>query len=407
MMLAPDSKRIILGITGGIAAYKSLSLIRLFKKAGHEVKVVITKNGLQFVTPLTLETLSQNAIYSDCFIRNEPFSIEHISHTEWADVVVVAPASANIIGKFANGIADDALSTLLLANKKPIFLAPAMNVNMYENEAVQRNITQLKKQGCFIIEPVEGDLACGISAKGRMEEPEKIFETVTQIFTEKKKWQGKKAVVTAGPTYEPIDPVRFIGNHSSGLMGFALAEKLAEQGADVTLITGPTALHTANKNIQRIDVVMAKEMLNQTLLHTKKTDLIIMAAAVADYTPTTVASEKIKKKNDNWELSLQKTTDILHELGKRKTKNQCLVGFALETENEAENAKQKMQQKNTDFIVLNSLKNSGAGFKCATNQVTVFAKNGAIFEGKCKPKTEVAEEILDVVWNLRFKDLKI
>jgi phosphopantothenoylcysteine decarboxylase/phosphopantothenate--cysteine ligase len=354
-----------------------------------------------------LETLSQNAVYSDSFTRNEPYSVTHIAHADWADVVVVAPATANIIGKFANGIADDALSTLLLAMKKPIFIAPAMNVNMYENEAVQRNLSQLIQQGCKIIEPTDGDLACGISAKGRMEEPEKILEMITQFFTQKKKWTGKKAVVTAGPTYEPIDPVRFIGNHSSGLMGFALAEKLAEQGAEVTLITGPTALHTTHKTIQRVDVVTAKEMLVQTLQHSKNADLIIMAAAVADYTPKTVASEKIKKKNADWELSLEKTTDILLELGKKKQKNQCLVGFALETENEAENAKQKLQQKNADFIVLNSLKNSGAGFKSTTNQVTIFAQNGIVFEGKCKPKTEVAEDILDFVFQQFFAHKKI
>jgi len=398
MMPKSANKRIILGITGGIAAYKSLSLIRLLKKAGYEVKVVITKNGLQFVTPLTLETLSQNPVYSDFFIRNEPYSIEHIDLADWADVVVVAPATANMIGKFANGIADDALSTLLLATKKPIFFAPAMNVNMLENEAVQRNIEQIKKQACFIIEPTVGDLACNISAKGRMEEPEKILEIITQFFAKKKKWSGKKAVVTAGPTYEPIDPVRFIGNLSSGLMGFSLAEKLAEQGVEVTLITGPTALHTISKNIQRMDVVTAKEMLDKTLEFSKNADLIIMAAAVADYTPKTFSVEKIKKKNTEWKLPLQKTTDILLELGKIKTKNQCLVGFALETENEAENAKQKMQQKNVDFIVLNSLKDKGAGFKCATNKVTIFAKNGTFFEGKCKLKTEVASEILEFVF---------
>jgi len=399
MNMMPESatKKIVLGISGGIAAYKSLLLIRLFKKTRHEVKVVITKNGLQFVTPLTLETLSQNAVHSDCFSRIEPYSVEHISLADWADVIVVAPATANVIGKFANGIADDALSTLLLAVKKPIFIAPAMNVNMYENEAVQRNIEQLKKQGCFIIEPTVGNLACGISAKGRMEEPENIFETVSRFFAQKKKWSLKKAVVTAGPTYEPIDPVRFIGNHSSGKMGFALAEKLAEQGAEVTLITGPTALQNTSNAIQRIDVVTAEEMLNQTLTHAKTADIVVMAAAVADYTPKTVSSEKIKKKIDEWELPLQKTTDILLELGKRKEKNQCIVGFALETENEAENAKQKLLQKNADFIVLNSLKNSNAGFKKGSNQVTIFSKNGAIFEGKCKPKTEVAEEILEFV----------
>lgn len=402
--MTPESapKKIVLGIAGGIAAYKSLLLIRLFKKAGHEIKVVITKNGLQFVTPLTLETLSQNVVHSDCFTRNEIYSIEHISLADWADMIIVAPATANIIGKFANGIADDALSTLLLAVRKPLFIAPAMNVNMYENEAVQRNLKQLDKQGCIIIEPTVGDLACGISAKGRMEEPEKIFDIVTRFFAQKKKWREKKAVITAGPTYEPIDPVRFIGNHSSGLMGFALAEKLAEQGAEVTLITGPTSLQTTNKAIQRVDIITAKEMLHQTLHHSKKAELIIMAAAVADYTPKTVSSEKIKKKNAEWKLPLQKTTDILLELGKRKEKNQCLVGFALETENEAENAKQKLQQKNTDFIVLNSLKNSCAGFRSATNQVTIFAQNGAIFEGKCKPKTEVAEDILAFVYELWF-----
>jgi len=396
-MPAPASKKIILGITGGIAAYKSLSLIRLFIKAGHEVRVVVTENGLQFVTPLTLETLSQNAIYSDCFTRNEQYSIKHIDFSDWADAVVVAPATANIIGKFANGIADDALSTLLLAVRKPVFIAPAMNVNMYENEAVQQNITQLKKQGCHIIEPTEGDLACGITAKGRMEEPEKIFEIVTNFLNQKKKWLCKKALVTAGPTYEPIDPVRFIGNHSSGLMGFSLAEKLAEQGAKVTLITGPTSLHTNSNDITRVDVVTAKEMLIQTLNQAEKADLIIMAAAVADYTPKTIAPEKIKKNNDEWELALEKTTDILSELGKIKKKNQCLVGFALETENEIENAKQKLKQKNADFIVLNSLKNKGAGFKSATNQVTIFAKNGEIFEGTCKNKREVAEDILEFI----------
>ncbi|MDR0207200.1 MAG: bifunctional phosphopantothenoylcysteine decarboxylase/phosphopantothenate--cysteine ligase CoaBC [Bacteroidales bacterium] len=391
------SKKIIIGISGGIAAYKSLSLIRLFVKAGHNVKVVITQNGLQFVTLMSLETLSQNAVYSDCFVRKEPFSVEHISIADWADVVVVAPATANIIGKFANGIADDALSSLLLAVKKPIFIAPTMNVNMYENDAVQRNIERLTKQGCHIIEPTEGDLACGISAKGRMEEPEKIFQIVTDFFTAKKIYLGVKAVVTAGPTYESIDPVRFIGNHSSGLMGFALAEELADHGAKVILITGPVSLQTVNKAIIRIDIQTAKDMLDQTLFHAKDTNLIIMAAAVADYSPKIVFSEKIKKKNKDWELSLQKTTDILFELGKRKTKNQCLVGFALETENEETNALQKLQQKNADFIVLNSLKDKGAGFKSVTNQVKIFAKNGVVFEGKCKPKSEVAVEILEFV----------
>jgi len=389
--------KIILGITGSIAAYKSLLLIRLFKKAGCDVRVVITQNGLQFVTPVTLETLSQNALYADCFARETAHSIAHISLADWADAIIVAPATANIIGKFANGIADDALSTLLLAFRKPIFVAPAMNVNMYNNETVQRNIYQLEKQGCNIIEPVKGDLACGVSAEGRMEEPERIFEYVTRFFNQKKKWFGKKAVVTAGPTYEPIDPVRFIGNHASGLMGFSIAEKLAEEGATVTLITGPTALHTFNSAVKRVDIITAKEMFDKTIYHAKNADIIIMAAAVADYTPKTVCTEKIKKKNSNWSLLLEKTTDILFELGKRKEKNQCLVGFALETNHEVENAKKKLHDKNADFIVLNSLKNSGSCFKSNTNQVTIFAQNGAVFEGACKPKKEVAEEILEFI----------
>ncbi|MCL2312233.1 MAG: bifunctional phosphopantothenoylcysteine decarboxylase/phosphopantothenate--cysteine ligase CoaBC, partial [Firmicutes bacterium] len=227
---------------------------------------------------------------------------------------------------------------------------------------------------------------------------EKIFEIVSQFFSKKKKWLGKKAVVTAGPTYEPIDPVRFIGNHSSGLMGFSIAEQLAAQGAEVTLITGPTAMKTANQSICRIDVVTAKEMFEKTLQYSSKVELIVMAAAVADYTPKTVAAEKIKKNNSEWELPLQKTTDILYELGKIKPKNQCIVGFALETENEIENAVKKLHKKNIDFIVLNSLKNKGAGFKTETNQVTLFAKNGSVFAGECKPKSEVAVEILDFIY---------
>ena len=401
-MSEPAAKKILIGISGGIAAYKSLWLIRLFKKAGHEVRVVITKKGLEFVTPLTLETLSQNEIFFDDPVRNTPYCVEHISLADWADVVVVAPATANIIGKFANGIADDLLSTLLLSVKKPLFIAPAMNVNMFENEAVKRNLLQLKNQGCCIIEPTEGDLACGTVAKGRMEEPERIFEMVTDSFVKKKKLPGIKAVVTAGPTYEPIDPVRFIGNYSSGEMGIAIAEELAEQGAGVTLITGTTALKTQNNAIKRINVVTAKEMLNQTLLHTTNAHLIIMAAAVADYTPKTVASRKIKKINDEWTITLEKTTDILFELGKRKEKNQCLVGFALETHHAVKHAKEKLLQKNADFIVLNSLNNSNPCFNSPTNQVTIFAKNGSIFEGKCKPKTEVARDILEFVYQQHF-----
>ena len=387
-------KHIVIGISGGIAAYKTLTLIRLFKKNGHEVRVTTTRNALQFVTPLTIETLSQNKLYYDMFDSQRTLEVEHISMAEWADALVVAPATANIIAKFAHGIADDALSTLFLAVKKPVFIAPAMNTNMFENPIVQENLQKLRDRGCTILTPGDGFLACGTTGSGRMQEPEQIFESVEEALEEDRSLQGKNVMITAGPTYEPIDPVRFIGNHSSGLMGFCLAEAAARKGAIVSLVTGPSSCVAHHKNIRRYDVKTAEEMYQQCMSLVNEQDIIIMSAAVADFTPAHVAPEKIKKDNTQLTIELVKTKDILASVGKIKRDNQLLVGFALETENEIENAKKKLHNKNADLIVLNCLRTKGAGFRTATNQVTIFAKDGQEFVSELKSKQEIATEIL-------------
>jgi phosphopantothenoylcysteine decarboxylase/phosphopantothenate--cysteine ligase len=392
-----NKNHIVIGITGGIAAYKSLSLIRLFKAAGFEVKVIATKNALQFVTKLSIETLSQSSLYFDSFESPEEYQVEHISLADWADIVIVAPATANIIGKFAHGIADDALSTFLLAVTKPIFFAPTMNCNMYNHIAVQENIAILQKRGVQMIEPNNGFLACGYEGKGRMEEPDAIFNLVLDSINQEAPLKGLKALVTAGPTYEPIDPVRFIGNHSSGLMGFELAETLANLGAEVTLVTGPTHLKTIHTKIHRIDVQTASQMLDNCLKFSENTQLIVMAAAVADYSPKMIAEQKIKKSDAEWSISVVKTVDILTELGKKKKEGQCIVGFALETENEIANATKKLQNKNADLIVLNSMNNKDAGFNKATNQITIISKVGIVLESDVKSKKEIAEEIIQTI----------
>ena len=387
-------KHIVIGISGGIAAYKTLTLIRLFKKSGYDVRVTATRNALQFVTPLTIETLSENRLYTDMFDTNRTLEVEHISMAEWADALVVAPATANIIAKFAHGIADDALSTLFLAVKKDVFIAPAMNTNMYENKAVQQNIDILRERGCIILAPNEGFLACGTTGSGRMQEPEEIFETVDEHLSEDRTLQGKKVMITAGPTYEPIDPVRFIGNHSSGLMGFCLAEAAARKGAEVSLVTGPSNCIARHRNITRYDVKTAEEMYQQCMKLVDSQDIFIMSAAVADYTPAHVAKKKKKKDFAQLSVELVKTKDILASIGKIKRDNQLLIGFALETENETENAKKKLHNKNADLIVLNSLRTEGAGFRTATNKVTIFSKDGREFASELKSKQEIATEIL-------------
>lgn len=388
---------IVVGVTGGIAAFKSLFLIRLLRTWGAEVKVVATRHALEFVTELSLRTLSQNKVYTDMFSMSGNVEVEHIALADWADLLVVAPATANIIGKYASGIADDALSTLLLACAKPVFLAPAMNSNMLHHPATQANLQKLQGWGVQILGTGTGFLACGAAGDGRMLEPEQIFESIKSHFVPKRILSGKRALVTAGPTYEPIDPVRFIGNYSSGLMGFQLAETLADAGAQVTLVTGPTFLQTQHPLIQRVDIKTAAQMLNACLQVTPQADIIVMAAAVADYTPQEVAPEKIKKSEANFNLALKKTTDILAEIGKQKTDSQCVVGFALETEHEMDNAVSKLKNKNADIIVLNSLKNQGAGFQCPTNLVTLIDRTGKITKGELKGKREVAQDIVNYI----------
>lgn len=385
---------ILLGISGGIAAYKTPELIRLFKKQGAAVKTVCTPNALQFVTRLTLETLSQNKVYSDMFAPVEQYSTAHIELADWADCMVVAPASADIIGKFANGIADDALSTVFLAFHKPIFLAPAMNTHMYAHPAVQANLQKLSRFGIRFIEPEEGELACGAIGKGRMEEPTEIARLVKDFFRPKD-LAGRKIMITAGPTYEKIDPVRFIGNYSTGKMGFALAETCAERGAEVTLIAGPVQLKATHPNIKRIDVESAAEMYRAATEHFALQDGAILCAAVADFRPESQAEQKVKRGTDALTITLQPTQDIAAALGKLKNDRQFLVGFALETEHESTHAQEKMKRKNFDFIVLNSLRDPQAGFGYDTNKITIFRNNGTSQAFDLKDKKQVAEDIID------------
>ena len=388
---------IVLGITGGIAAYKAPLLVRLFKKAGADVYCATTSHALEFVTPLTLETVSGNKVYSELFATQNDHTTEHISLKDWADAVVVAPATANCIGKFANGIADDALSTLLVScSRKPVFLCPAMNSDMWQCDAVQNNITKLTEMGVNFIGPASGELACGAEGIGRMVEPEEIFRTVWTALTKPQDLKGKHAIVTAGPTYEKIDAVRFIGNYSSGKMGFALAEELADRGAEVDLITGPTSLKTDRTNINRIDIESAQEMYEAATGLFPKADIAILSAAVADYRPAQKADIKLKKQGDSgMTLELVQTPDILATLGKMKQENQTLVGFALETNNELEHAKLKLKKKNLDFIVLNSLQDPGAGFQTSTNKITIIDRDEQVNAFELKSKQEVAKDIVD------------
>lgn len=387
---------ILIGISGGIAAYKSLSLIRLFVKSGYNVKVVATPNALQFVTPLTIETLSKNKLYADVFNTPEEYSTEHIAIADFADVMVIAPATANALGKFASGIADDALSTTFLAFDKPVFVAPAMNTKMLHHPSVQRNIDLLVRQGVHFIQPAVGELACGTNGDGRMEEPEVIFDIVDGFLNSSRSLEGKKALVTAGPTVEAIDPVRYISNHSSGKMGLAIAHELARRGAEVTLVCGP--IHQeVRAEIHRIDVVSASEMHQACLSLQSDMDIVVMAAAVADYTPVKVAESKIKKNDETLTLELTKTKDVLKDLGERKPNHQLLVGFALETDREMEHALDKLQRKHLDMIVLNSLKDEGAGFAGNTNKITIIDQSKSTESFPLKSKTLVAADIVDSI----------
>ena len=389
-------KKIILGITGSIAAYKAAYIIRALKKKGAEVQVVITPAGKEFITPLTLATLSCNPVISEFFSNRDGSWNSHVDLGLWADAMLVAPATASTIGKMANGIADNMLVTTYMSCKAPVFIAPAMDLDMYTHPSTQQNLDRLHSFGNYIIEPSDGFLASGLIGKGRMTEPDDIVTVLEDFFSQKKDLQKKKILITAGPTYEKIDPVRFISNYSSGKMGFALAEACAKRGAEVTLIAGPVSINCAHPSINRINVESADEMYNATVEIFPDYDVAILCAAVADYKPQQQVGEKIKREQQgDITLSLVRNKDIAAELGKMKQKHQTLVGFALETNDGVDNAKEKLQRKNLDLIVLNSLQDEGAGFKCDTNKVTLIDRAGIITEVRLKSKPEIAGDIID------------
>lgn len=391
-------KHIILGITGGIAAYKSVYLLRLLIKAGAEVQVIITPSGKEFITPVTLSALSGKPVVSEFFSANTGEWHSHVDLGLWADAMVIAPATASSIAKMAHGVADNMLITTYLSAKAPVFIAPAMDLDMFAHPTTQNNIELLKSYGNHIIEPTSGELASHLVGKGRMAEPESIVEKLTAFFATGKDVQGKKMLITAGPTYEKIDPVRFIGNYSSGKMGYALAEEAARRGAQVTLVSGPVAIRAKHSAINVIAVESAKQMYDKCVNIFPDVDIAIMCAAVADYAPEKQSDVKIKREKDDIPvIKLVKNPDIAASLGKMKTEGQILVGFALETNNEETNAQDKMQRKNLDAIVLNSLNDSGAGFGTDTNKVTIFFADGNKKMYDMKSKAEVAKDIIDAI----------
>lgn len=396
-----QGKKIILGVTGSIAAYKSAHLIRLLVKRGVEVKVVMTALAKEFITPLTLATLSKNPILVDFFNPENGDWNSHVDLGLWADAYVIAPATANTIGKMVNGVADNLLLTTYLSARCPVFVAPAMDLDMFNHPATRRNLEILKSYGNLIVEPAVGELASGLEGKGRMEEPENIVEYLDNYF-EPQKMRGKKVLITAGPTYEKIDPVRFIGNYSSGKMGFAIAESCARQGAEVTLITGPVQQSLRNKSIRRINVESAEEMYKVAMQHFEQSDGAVLCAAVADFTPITSAATKIKREKDHLTLELKPTQDIAASLGRIKKLEQFIVGFALETDNEEANAKDKMERKNFDFIVLNSLQDADSGFGFDTNKITIIHRSGLEKKFELKSKLAVADDIVNEINTLIF-----
>lgn len=390
-------KHIILGVTGSIAAYKAATLTRLLVKEGASVKVVMTPLAKEFITPLTMATLSKSPIMVDFYNPENGDWNSHVDLGLWADLYLIAPASANTIGKMAGGIADNLLLTTYLSAKCPVMIAPAMDLDMYKHPATQRNLKILQSFGNIIIEPESGELASGLMGKGRMEEPEKIVSFITNYFACQADFKGKKVMVTAGPTYEKIDPVRFIGNYSSGKMGMAIAEEVAKRGAEVILVCGPVNLETCNPAICRVNVESAAQMYEVAAKEFVNCDVAVLSAAVADFTPREKADHKIKRGKDDLVLELLPTKDIAAELGKMKTTSQLLVGFALETNDEEANALSKMQRKNLDMIVLNSLNDKGAGFGVDTNKVTILDRKGEKTFYELKTKIEVARDIVDQI----------
>ena len=393
-----SGKKIVLGISGGIAAYKTATLVRLFIKAGAEVQVIMTPASKDFVTPLTLSTLSKNPVYSAFYNQEDENALwnNHVEIGLWADLMVVAPATANTMSKMANGTCDNLLLATYLSAKCPVYFAPAMDLDMYKHPSTLASFNALQSFGNLMIPAEIGELASGLSGEGRMAEPENIISFIENDIVGKLPLRGKKILITAGPTYEAIDPVRFIGNHSSGKMGFEIANEAAKLGAEVTLVSGPSHLNISDKSIHLIRVMSAEEMYNACHEYFEITDVAIAAAAVADYRPKNIASQKIKKSESSFSIKLEKTKDILASLGKIK-KNQFLIGFALETEHEIENAKLKIQKKNLDLIVLNSLQDFGAGFGTPTNKVTFIDKNFTIEPMDLKSKSKVALDILNKV----------
>ena len=387
-------KKIVLGITGSIAAYKACYIIRGLIKAGAEVQVVITPAGKEFITPITLSALTQKPVISDFFAQRDGTWHSHVALGLWADAMLIAPCTASTLGKMANGVADNMLITTYLSMKAPVFIAPAMDLDMYQHPTTQENMKKLQSFGNHIIEPQSGFLASGLEGKGRMEEPEKIVEYLDKALDNNAPLRGKRIMITAGPTYEKIDPVRFIGNYSSGKMGFALAEACARQGAEVELIAGPVALTTNHPLIHRTNVESCEEMY-QTATHLfSSCHAAILCAAVADFRPETIATEKIKREDDDLVIRLKPTHDIAAELGRVKRADQRLVGFALETNDEQQNAQGKLERKNLDFIVLNSLRNEGTCFQSDENQVSIISSQGQKDFGR-KPKSEVARDIVN------------
>lgn len=395
-MSSLKDKNIVLGVCGGIAAYKVASLIRLLVKEEANVQVLMTKEAKEFITALTLSTLSKKPVLIDYYNSDTGEWNSHVQLGLQADLILIAPATANTLAKLANGICDNLLTATYLSAKCPVYLAPAMDLDMWKHPATQHNIHRLISYGNIIIPPGNGELASGLVGEGRLAEPEEIIDFLQSHLQQGTPLKGKKALVTAGPTYEAIDPVRFIGNHSSGKMGYALAERLQQLGAEVTLVSGPTALQSP-RNTTRIDVQTAQQMLETCKLYAASADIIVMSAAVADYTPIDVAPQKIKKKAEDFSIQLKKTTDILAFLGSNKAAHQTLIGFALETENELDNAKEKLVRKNLDFIVLNSMQDKGAGFGTDTNKVSILSKSGEIRDFTLKSKAEVADDICQVI----------
>ena len=395
-----NGKKILLGVTGGIAAYKTPEIVRLFKKAGASVKVITTPDAKEFVTPLTLSTLSNNPVLSTFKDEETEEWNNHVELALWADFFLIAPTTANTLAKMANGVCDNLLMAVYLSAKCPVYICPAMDLDMYKHPTTSENFKKLEANGNILIDSKEGELASGLFGKGRMEEPENIIKFIDNHLKQGLVLEGKKVLITGGGTHEKIDAVRFIGNNSSGKMGLALAECASKLGADVTLIMGPNYLDIKSKDFELINIVSADDMLKEVNNYSNKSDIIIMAAAVADYKPLNPSNIKLKKQNEDLNINLKPTQDILAQIGAKKKQGQLIVGFALETDNEIENAQSKLKRKNLDFIVLNSLNDRGAGFETSTNKITIIDRNNKIEQFELKSKAEVASDIFNKIISL-------